>query len=290
MALLAIAEDAARAAGACCSSASAGRGARCARRARRPTSCQRGRHRSGTGAARLPRRPPARRRRAGGGGWRSRRRHERRALDRRPARRDHELPLRDPPMGRQRGLRGRRRTRSPGSSSTRCAARSSPPPATARPRETASGWTRRAAATWRPRWWGPGSLRRRGQGGAGRGRGPRAAPRARPAPDGQRRARPGVDRVRALRRLLRARTAAAGTAPRANCCAPGRDSSCAGSVRTARFPPGSSSPRRRSPVGSASSSGRKEHVFRPTRRMFPLAWRLGAVPSSYSPGRGRLRK
>ena len=250
----------------------------------------RGRPRSGTGAARLPRRPAARRRRAGGGGRRSRRRHERRALDRRPARRDRELPLRDPPVGRQRGLRGRRRT----------GRRGRPRPAARRdlrrhPRRAGHS-RRRAGGRVEPRRPGDGDggdrvrLRRRG---AGRRR-PRSPPACFPACAtcaawAARRWTWRGPRAGATTPTTSA-DCSPGTAPRANCCAPGRDSSCASCVRTERFPPGCSSPRRRWPVRSASSSGRKEHVFRPARRMFPLACRLGAVPSSYSPGQGSLRK
>ena len=199
----------------------------------------RGRHRSRTGAARLPRRPAARRRRAGGGGRRSRRRHERRALDRRPARRDRELPLRDPPVGRQRGLRGRRRTRSPGSSSTRCATRSfaatrdgpatrdGEPVGRVEPRRPGDrdGGDRVRATTPRSGW-----------------RRPRSRPACFPACAtcagwAARRSTWRGPRAGATTPTTSA-DCSPGTAPPANCCAPGRDSSCASCARDGALPAG----------------------------------------------------
>ena len=114
------------------------------------------------------------------------------------------------------GGRGRRR------STTRCA-RSSSPPAAAAGAPTLDGIAVRGVRR-RPTWRRaldrhrlrvrPGGADR-----AGRGRRAAAGAGARRAPDGQRRARSGLDGGRSLRRLLRARRAASGTSRRAACSA-----------------------------------------------------------------------
>ena len=221
-------------------------------------------------------------------------RHERPALGRRPARRHRQLPVRHPAVGASASPARTATARSPASS--RPAARR----AVRRRRATARGRRStasrcdgaRAATTSRPRWSATGfgydaEVRAR----AGRGRRARCCPRVRDIRRlRQRRARPRVDRGGRYDAYYE-RGLSPGTSPRASCCARARASTCASCGRdgaAARRAPRRAAGARRS--ARRARRAVKQHVFRPTRRMFSLAWRLGAVPSSYSPGRGSLRK